>query len=58
MSAATATLCGAIIAGTFALLGVLVERLLRSSGRLWCEPCGWEPRFYAETMAVRKRSCP
>lgn len=47
MSAATATLYGAIIAGTFALLGVLVERLLRSSGRLWCEPCGWEPRFYA-----------
>ena len=58
VSAATATLYGAIIAGTFALLGVLVERLLRSSGRLWCEPCGWEARFYAETMAVRKRSCP
>jgi len=34
VSAATATLTGAIIAGTFALLGVVVERLLRSSGRL------------------------
>jgi hypothetical protein len=37
VSAATATLYGAVIAGTFALLGVVNEQLLRSSGRVRCE---------------------
>jgi hypothetical protein len=37
VNAATATLYGAIIAGTFALLGVVIERLLRSTGRVRCE---------------------
>jgi hypothetical protein len=34
VSAATATLYGAIIAGTFTLLGVMIERLIRGLGRL------------------------
>jgi hypothetical protein len=31
----------ALIGGGLALAGLLVERLLRSLGRLWCEPWGW-----------------
>lgn len=34
MDAAEATLYGAIVAGTFTLLGVMIERLLRLAGRL------------------------
>jgi hypothetical protein len=37
VSAATATLYGAIIAGTFTLLGVMIERLIRVLGRLQFE---------------------
>ena len=29
----------------FALLGVVVERLLRQTGRLRCDPSGWQWRF-------------
>ena len=36
MTAATATLYGAIIAGTFTLLGVVVERLIQRYGRVRC----------------------
>ena len=36
MSAAEATLYGAIIAGTFTLLGVVVERLIQRYGRVRC----------------------
>jgi hypothetical protein len=35
VSAETATLYGALIAGTFALLGEVIERVLRLTGRLW-----------------------
>jgi len=38
VSAPTATLLGALIGGGLALAGVVVERLLTSWGRLWCEP--------------------
>lgn len=38
MSAPTATLLGALIGGGFALVGVVVDRLLMSWGQLWCEP--------------------
>jgi hypothetical protein len=31
----------ALIGGGLALSGLLVERVLRSFGRLWCEPWGW-----------------
>jgi len=41
VSVTTATL----LAGSFALLGVVVERLLRLVRRLRCEPSGWETRF-------------
>jgi hypothetical protein len=34
LSAATATLYGALIGGTFALLGVVIERLMRLTGRV------------------------
>src|SRR5829696_2061291 len=37
MAAATATLYGAIIAGTFTVLGVVVERLIQRYGRNRCE---------------------
>jgi hypothetical protein len=36
VSAATATLYGAIIAGTFTLLGVVVERLIQRYGSVRC----------------------
>ena len=48
MNAAEATLYGAIIAGTFALLGVLAERLLRLTGLLRFEASGWKAAFYGE----------
>ncbi len=47
MNAATATLYGAIIAGTFTLLGVMIERVLRLVGFLRFEASGWERRFTA-----------
>jgi len=37
MTAATATLYGAIIAGTFTVLGVVVERLIQRYGKVRCE---------------------
>jgi len=37
VNATTSTLYGAIIAGTFTLLGIMIERLLRGLGRLRCE---------------------
>jgi hypothetical protein len=40
------TLYGPIIAGTFALLGVIVERLLRLAGRLRFDATGWKYDFY------------
>jgi hypothetical protein len=46
MDPAEATLYGAIIAGTFALLGVVVDRLLRLVGRLRFEATGWDRDFY------------
>jgi hypothetical protein len=36
----------AIIAGTFALLGVMIERLLRLAGRLRFEATSWEHEFF------------
>jgi hypothetical protein len=47
VNAATATLYGAIIAGSFALLGVVVERVLRLMGFLRFEASEWERRFTA-----------
>jgi hypothetical protein len=38
-------LLAALIGGGLALLGVFVERFLRSFGRLWCEPSNWKLRF-------------
>jgi hypothetical protein len=46
VTAAEATLYGPVIAGVFALLGVMVERLLRLLGRLRFEASGWERDFY------------
>ena len=45
MSTETATLYGAIIAGTFALLGVLIERVLRLVGFLRFEVYEWDRTF-------------
>lgn len=48
MSQQTVTLLAALTAGSFALAGLVIERFLRSFGRLWCESSGWEMRFVAE----------
>ena len=53
MSATTATLYGAVIAGVFALLGVLIERVLRLMGFLRFEAYEWEKRF---TGALNNRN--
>jgi hypothetical protein len=45
LSGAEAALYGAIIAGAFTLLGVVVERVLRSTGFLRSEVSEWELRF-------------
>lgn len=45
LSGAEAALYGAIIAGAFTLLGVVVERVLRSTGFLRSEVSEWEWRF-------------
>jgi hypothetical protein len=46
MNATTATLLAAPIGGGLALVGVFVERFLRSLGRLWFVSSGWDMRFY------------
>ena len=45
LSSAEAALYGAIIAGAFTLLGVVVERVLRSMGFLRFEASEWEAKF-------------
>jgi hypothetical protein len=45
LSGAEAALYGAIIAGAFTLLGVVVERVLRSTGFLPFESSEWEAKF-------------
>lgn len=47
ISAVTATLLAATIGVFGALAGLVVERLLRSWGRLWCAPSGWTMSFTA-----------
>src|SRR5919112_823404 len=47
LSGAEAALYGAIIAGAFTLLGVVVERVLRLTGFLHFEASEWETRFTA-----------
>jgi hypothetical protein len=37
----SSNLVAALVGGGLALAGLLFERLLRSFGRLWCEPWGW-----------------
>jgi hypothetical protein len=51
VSAATATLYGAIIAGTFTLLGVMIERLIRVLGRLQFEVAS-EPSLVIEGIEL------
>lgn len=48
MSQPTVTLLAALIGVFGALAGLVVERFLRSFGRLWCESSGWELEFVAE----------
>jgi hypothetical protein len=47
LSGAEAALYGAIIAGAFTLLGVVIERVLRLTGFLRFETSEWETRFTA-----------
>ncbi len=59
-SAETATLIAAGIGAVAALAGVVVERLLRFWGRLWCEKSEWVVRFspqgsYLEGYEITKR---
>ena len=54
----TVTLLAASIGVSGALAGLVVERFLRSFGRPWCVPSGWELKFmtphnvYGETTEV------
>lgn len=45
VSQPTVTLLAALIGVSGALAGLVVERFLRSFGRMWCEPSGWEMKF-------------
>jgi hypothetical protein len=45
MSADLTPLLAAIIGVCGVLAGLLVERLLRNMGRIWCEPTEWETHF-------------
>jgi hypothetical protein len=50
LSGAEAALYGAIIAGVFTLLGVIVERLLRLTGFLRFEVYEWDRKFTSSIM--------
>lgn len=49
MSQTTAVLLAALIGVFGGLSGLLVERFLRSFGRLWCEPSEWDLKFLRES---------
>ncbi len=47
MNAGPITLLASLIGVVGVLSGLVVERLLRNAGRIWCEPTEWETRFKA-----------
>ncbi len=47
------TLLAALIGVFGALSGLVVERLLRALGRMWCEPAGWKLKFMVRNHTER-----
>jgi hypothetical protein len=55
ISATTATLIAALIGVFGAVVGLVVERALRHTGRLVCHPVGWNLTFETEDEVTGER---